>query len=93
MCDYGHQVHYTPKARVYQQQKCVASWMEKMTNESECVRYMSGIADGSLSGCTVADLETLCKSKAADFSVADAHRLCAYQNAAMELFWREKQMF
>ena len=90
MCDYTPRVYYTPTAREYHMRECVSSWMDKMSDEQGCVRYMGGIADASLAGCTAAHLAELCDAKGAAFSVSDAHRLCEYQNAAMELFWSEK---
>ena len=48
MCDYTPRVHYTPTAREYHMHECVSSWMEKMSDEQGCVRYMGGIDDSLL---------------------------------------------
>lgn len=90
MCDYSYKVHYTPDADEYHADKCRAHWMAKMTDSRKCVSYLSGIADESLAQCSVTQLQDICREKATDFTVADADRLCEYQNAAMQLFWREK---
>ena len=90
MCDYSDRVHYTPDAREYHMDQCRAEWMAKMADERKCVSYMTGIADGSLAGCSIAQLQDICRERTNDFTVSDAERLCQYQNAAMALFWHEK---
>lgn len=90
MCDYTPYVHFTAQADEYHMSTCVASKMKRMADPNECVRYMSGIAGPSLGQCSVNDLEAICEAKTADFTVADAHKLCAYENAATAKFWSER---
>ena len=69
--------------------RCVSDWMGRMSDTERCVEYLGGIGRENLAmhDCTVEDLQSVCEAKARDFTVDDAHELCAELNEGHERFW------
>ena len=92
LCMDSHERHFTKEAQDYQLQECVSNTMKKMSKNSSCVKYMSGIlALGSEpSSCTINQLGGFCEKSRETFTVEDAKNWCLKKNEATTSFWKQK---
>ena len=91
-CQYAIQHdHKTPSARNAHFQNCVRKQMVTMGDPKKCRGYMAEIFAGdnpTKDGCTIADIDALCKIHAQNYTVQDAEAYCRLEGAAHRDFWK-----
>ena len=86
MCDYHPSNHFSKQATDRSVDRCVSKTMAKMSDTKSCVNYMSTVLPDQ-SRCSVQNVEAICTASKADFSVADARKLCGMKTDAARSFW------
>lgn len=93
-CDYSQAVHHTKGAAEYHAEKCVTTWMARLSDTKSCVEYMAGVGRSNprMQGCSVTELEDICEKKMDTFTVEDARALCAEINLGHQRFWTARAL-
>ena len=84
-------VYYTPTAQDNMHDKCVATWMEKMSDTQGCIGHLGNVLSGNstFSHLSVTDLQAVCEEKKHTFTIGDAEHLCEHLSDAHRVFWKE----